>query len=140
MRASLSKTLFFLFSLSFFLFSPKLVRGTWSRGFVLSCQLSSHHWLIWISSHPLSIIVDFHPLRRCHMSTWAPLGSPYLTNSALDTWHTVSHSPHAKCPVPLFGALKNGEFQLFLNSTKFNVVIRFREMIPTVKSVSSSEI
>ena len=34
------------------------------------------------------------------MSTWAPLGSPYLTNSVPDTWHTVSHSPDAKCPHP----------------------------------------
>ena len=35
------------------------------------------------------------------MSMWDPLGSPCLTNSALDTWHTVSHSPHAKYLAPL---------------------------------------
>ena len=38
------------------------------------------------------------------------------------------------------GASKNMKFLLSRNSTKFNVVARFRETIPTVKSVSSSEI
>ena len=38
------------------------------------------------------------------------------------------------------GASKNVKFQLSRNSTKFDVVARFRETIPTVKSVSSSEI
>ena len=39
-----------------------------------------------------------------------------------------------------FDALKNVKFRLSRNSTKFNVVARFRETIPTVKSVLSSEI
>ena len=38
------------------------------------------------------------------------------------------------------GALKNVKFRLSRNPTKFDVVARFREMIPTVKSVSLSEI
>ena len=38
------------------------------------------------------------------------------------------------------GASKNVKFRLSWNSTKFNVVARFRKTIPTVKSVSSSEI
>ena len=38
------------------------------------------------------------------------------------------------------GASKNVKFLLSRNSTKFNVVARFRETIPIVKSVSSSEL
>ena len=38
------------------------------------------------------------------------------------------------------GVSKNVKFLLSRNSTKFDVVIRYRETIPTVKSVSSSEI
>ena len=38
------------------------------------------------------------------------------------------------------GASKNVKFPLSRNLMKFDVVARFREMIPTVKSVSSSEI
>ena len=35
---------------------------------------------------------------------------------------------------------KNMKFQLSQNLTKFDVEVKFRETIPTVKSVSSSEI
>ena len=38
------------------------------------------------------------------------------------------------------GASQNVKFRLSRNSTKLDVVARFRETIPTVKSVSSSEI
>ena len=38
------------------------------------------------------------------------------------------------------GASKNVKFRLSWNSTKFDVTARFRETIPTVKSVSLSEI
>ena len=38
------------------------------------------------------------------------------------------------------GALKKVKFRLSRNLTKFDVVARFRETIPTVKPVSSSEI
>ena len=52
-----------------------------------------------ITPYPLyPSTLDFHPIRRCHMSTWAPLSSHGLTNSAPDTWHTASHSNCAKCP------------------------------------------
>ena len=37
-------------------------------------------------------------------------------------------------------ALKNVKFRLSRNSTKFDVIARFRETIPTMKPVSSSEI
>ena len=45
----------------------------------------------------------------------------------------------AMCP-PTPHASKNVKFRLSQNSTKFDVVARFRETIPTMKSVSSSEI
>ena len=45
----------------------------------------------------------------------------------------------AMCP-PTPHASKNVNFRLSQNSTKFDVVARFRETIPTVKSVSSSKI
>ena len=38
------------------------------------------------------------------------------------------------------GALKNVKFRLSQNSTKFDVISRFHETIPTVKPVSSFEI
>ena len=41
---------------------------------------------------------------------------------------------------PTLGASKNMKFRLSRNSTKFDVIARFRETIPTVKSVSSFEI
>ena len=63
-----------------------------------------------------------------------------LTHSAPDTWHTVSYSKCAKCPALRSLLRKTCKFRLSRNSTKFDMVTRFRETIPTVKSVSSSEI
>ena len=63
-----------------------------------------------------------------------------LTHSAPDMWHTVSHSKCAKCPALRSLLQKMCKFRLSRNSMKFDVVARFREMIPTVKSVSSSKI
>ena len=40
----------------------------------------------------------------------------------------------------ILGVSKNVKFLLSRNSMKFDVVARFRETIPMVKSVSSSEI
>ena len=93
-------SLSFLFSLYFSLSFPPLQRlgQVGQVGEYSSCHMSTYYWLIWIISHPLSIIVDFHPLRICHMSTWASFGSPSLTNSAHDTWHLLSHSNCTKCP------------------------------------------
>ena len=82
--ASLSKNPS-IFSLLFTVCSSKLVGSTWLR------ELSSHATCpIAIGSldytHiPFPSTLDFHPIRRCHMSTWAPLGSPGLTNFAHDT-------------------------------------------------------
>ena len=83
-----------------------------------------------------------------------------------DTWHNLGHpshplSTHATCfrwvhivcdfcritclsravlryPTP--DASKNVKFRLSWNSMKLNMMARFRETIPTVKSISSSEI
>ena len=74
------------------------------------------------------------------MSPMGPTLELKLTDSAPDTWHTVSNSKCAKCPVLRSLPLKMCKFRLSRNSTKFDVVARFRETIPTVKSISSSEI
>ena len=82
--------------------------------------------------------------------TWHNLGhsSHPLTNHATCvTWvHVVDDFCHITCPSHAVlrhlapGALKNMKFRLSRNSTKFDVVARFRETIPMVKSVLSSEI
>ena len=59
-----------------------------------------------------------------------------LTELELDMWHPVCHSNFAKCPTRLVSS-KNVQIPTV---SKFDVVARFRETIPTVKSVSSSEI
>ena len=74
------------------------------------------------------------------MSPMGPTLEHKLTHSEPDTWHTVSHSKCAKCPVLRLLLRKTCKFRLSWNSTKFDVVARFRKTIPTVKSVSSSEI
>ena len=74
------------------------------------------------------------------MSPMGPTLELKLTHSALDMWYTVSHSKCAKCPALHSLPRKTCKFRLSQNSTKFDVVARFRETIPTVKSVSSSEI
>ena len=140
---SLPFSLFPFLSLFLPLFSPTpTVGSSWSGGRVLHLPhvslLLAH--LDYIPSHPLSIVMDFHPLRRCHMSTWAPLGSPILTNYTHDTWHLLSHSNYAKCPTLPLIASKNVKFRLSRNSTKLDVVARFRETIPILKFVLPSEI
>ena len=74
------------------------------------------------------------------MSPMGPTLELKLTDSAPDTWHTVSHSKYAKCHALCSLPRKACKFRLSRNLTKFDVVARFRERIPTVKSVSSSEI
>ena len=74
------------------------------------------------------------------MSPMGPTLELKLTDSAPDTWHIVSHSKCVKCPAlrPLFQ--KTCKFRLSQNSTKLDMVARFRETISTVKSVSSFKI
>ena len=64
---------------------------------------------------------------------------------ALTPCHTTCLSYHVHFSQVIIwyltpGASKDVKFRLSRNSTKFDVVARFREMIPTVKSVLSSEI
>ena len=56
--------------------------------------------------------------------------------------HVAPLEPLIKCQVSCTSlrASKNVKFRLFQNSMKFDVVARFHETIPTVESVSSSEI
>ena len=74
------------------------------------------------------------------MSPMGPILELKLTHSAPDTWHTVSHSKCVKCPALRSLPRKTYKFLLSRNLMKFDVVARFRETIPTVKSVLSSEI
>ena len=74
------------------------------------------------------------------MSPMGPTLELKLTDSAPDTWHIVSHSKCVKCPALRSLPRKTCKFRLSRNLMKFDVVARFRETIPMVKSVSSSEI
>ena len=74
------------------------------------------------------------------MSPMGPTLELKLIDSTPDTWHTVNHSKWAKCPALRLLPRKTCKFLLSQNSTKFDVVARFCEKIPTVKYVSSSEI
>ena len=74
------------------------------------------------------------------MSPMGPTLELKLTHSAPDTWHTVSHSKFSNCPALHSLPRKTCKFRLSRNLTKFDVVARFRETIPTVKFVSSFEI
>ena len=55
-----------------------------------------------------------------------------LTDSAPDTWHTVSHSKCVKCFALHSLPRKTCKFLMSRNSTKFDVVARFHETIPMV--------
>ena len=74
------------------------------------------------------------------MSPMGPTLKLKLTHSAPDTWHTMIHSKCAKCPALSSLPRKTCKFGLSQNLTKFNVVARFHETIPMVKSILSSEI
>ena len=95
------------------------------------------HWIS-LSTYPSTL--NFSPIRRCRMSPMGLTLELKLTDSAPDTWHIVSHSKCAKCPILRSLPQKMCKFRLSRNSTKFDVVSRFCETIPTVKSVSSSKI
>ena len=80
----------------------------------------------------IPLLCDFHQMESCHVSTHGPHLSSCLTNSAHDTWHLLSHSKCAK-----YRCLEKREIPTV---SEFDVVARFRETIPTVKSISSFEI
>ena len=74
------------------------------------------------------------------MSPMGPTLELKLTHFAPDSWHTMSHSKCTKCPALRSLPQKTCKFCLSRNSTKFDVVARFRETIPMMKSISSFEI
>ena len=66
--------------------------------------------------------------------------TPGFWGVTLDTWHTVCHSKCTKCPAQRSFPRKTCKFRLSRNSTKIDVIARFRETIQAMKSISSSEI
>ena len=82
--------------------------------------------------------------------TWHYLDHPFHHLSNLATCftrvHVICDFFHITCLSktvlrhPTLGASKNEKFRLSRNSTKFDVVVRFRKTILTLKSGSSSEI
>ena len=113
---------------------------TCSSGMSPPCHLSPLHWLSWISPYPL---IQFFGLPSSQVVTHVP-HRPHLdfclTCSPFDTWLHISHPTSAKCHSLLSVPQKNVKFRLPQNSTKFDRVTRFHEMIPTMKSISSSKI
>ena len=61
-----------------------------------TCQFSIGSWDYTLSL--IHLLWDFHPMASCHVSTHGPHLRSCLTNSAHDTWHSVSHSKCVKCP------------------------------------------
>ena len=93
----------------------------------------------WITLITLSIYLGFLSNVLPHVSYGSHLSSLFDLPC---TWHVALFEPLIMCQVShiTLDASKNVKFRLSRNSTKFNVVARFRETIPTVKSVLSSEI
>ena len=86
-------------------------------------------------THPLSIYHGFSSDGIMSCVHVGPTLELKLIHSAPDTWHTVSHSKCAKCLALRSLPRKTCKFRLSRYLTKFDVVTRFRETIPTVKSV-----
>ena len=88
-------------------------------------------------------MVAIHACDKCHMLK--ALGCLLLHHSCGDPpWFHVAPTHgviwhHAKCHTTPHTS-KNVKFRLSRNPTKFDIVVKFRETIPTVTSVSSSEI
>ena len=87
---------------------------------------------------PLDIWLYMSHSTKCHVSLATPHG-----------YHAMCLSPKVSCGIhmwhyslwhPTPSALKNVKFRLSQNIMKFDWVTRFRETIPTVKSVLSSKI
>ena len=102
----------------------------------LTYHLSNSQWLLGLPLSPYPSTLDFPPIICCHMSLLGPTSAICLTSSPLDTCLILSHSIAPSVPHYSW-CLKKHEI---LTVSEFNVVARFREMIPMVKFVSSSEI
>ena len=88
------------------------------------------------SSHSFDFSIQWHHA-MCHRGSHLEFK---LTALELDTWHTVCHchSNFAMYPTRRSFPRKTCKFRLSQNSTKIDVVARFHETIPTVKSILSS--
>ena len=137
---SLKLSLFIHLSFLFFSFPPShcLVQDG-LRACPFTCHMSNFSLALRIFLILLSIYLGFpsnHVLPHVHVGPTLELK---LTNSVPDMWHTVSHSKCAKSPTTLV-ASKNMQISTISEFDKFDVIARFRETIPTVKFVLSSEI
>ena len=97
----------------------------------------------WLLRFPLILSSFYHGFPSNDMMPHVTY-SPYF--SSLFDLLTTRHVPQCE-PLNTYHmsrvtlvASKNVKFRLSRNSTKFDAVTRFRETIPTVKSISSSEI
>ena len=104
------------------------------------CHMSLPHWFFLDFPHPLIQNLGFpssqvvtHVPHEFHLDFG-------LTCSLFDTWLIVSHPNKCQVSLVTLDASKNVKFQLFQNLTKFDRVTKFRETIPTMKSVSSPDI
>ena len=86
-------------------------------------------------THPLSIYHGFSSNGIMPCVHVGPTLELKLIHSAPYTWHTVCHSKFSKCLALLSLPRKTCKFRLSQNFTKLDVIIRFCETIPTMKSV-----
>ena len=138
---SLKLSLFIPLTFLFFSFPPShcLVQDG-LRACPFTCHMSNFSLALRIFLILLSIYLGFpsnHVLPHVHVG---PTLGLKLTESEPDTWHIASHSKCTKCPPLRSLPRKTCKFQSSWNSTKFDAVARFRETIPTVKSVLSFKI
>ena len=139
-KLELLSSLFSLsFSLLFFFSSPPNLFGPKSSG---RHHLTTCHSPIGSLGFPYPLIHNFgfpfyqvvtHVTHGSHLDLC-------LTCSPFDAWLNVS--PPNECQVSLVtpSASKSVKFRLSWNSTKFDVIARFRKTISTMESVSSTKI
>ena len=132
----------FLFPSSF---SPNFLspyRIFWSNKSSGVSSLTTCHPLIGFLRFPLSSYPNLWIFTLSSCDT-CPHGSHLdlcLTCSSFDTWIHMSYPTCAKRQLVTLGTSKNVKFRLSWNLINFDRVTRFCEMIPMMKSVSSSKI
>ena len=135
---------FFLLSfLSFLLFSSFSFLFPFPIGFLDFLQVRGSFLSLYYSSFQVSPLL----WSMWHIDTCSKWNSPHhmaLMPCVLLPWCHVAVPGHAMWHHPMchptVGTSKNVKFRLSRNSTKFDLVNRFRETNSIVKSVSSSEI
>ena len=129
---------------------PKLLPHVFPLHVLVSSNVGDDHYFSFVliiiykfqnSSYvPSFHYFDFSTQWHHAMCSRGPHLELNLTEPVFDTWHHVCYSKCIKCPTRRSFPRKTCKFRLSWNSTKIDVVARFRKKIPTVKSVSSSEI